>query len=263
MIRYIIQCVPLKGVEMLLTGKVAMVTGAGRGIGREIALTFAREGAIVVISDLAKETVEGVLVETRAHGGDGMALVMDVTKEGDIRSGFEKLLERYGTLDILLNNAGICRNVKIMDISLDEWNRFLSVNLTSVFLCSKEALKAMMPKNRGKIVNLGSMAGKIGGIVAGAHYSAAKAGVICLTKSLALQAAPFNIQVNGLAPGLIATKMTEEWGEELTKAFIEKIPLKRSGSPADVAEAALFLASDRSDYITGEIIDVNGGLLMD
>lgn len=263
MIRYIIQYVPLKVVEMLLTGKVAMVTGAGRGIGREIALTFAREGATVVISDLAKETVEGVLVETRAHGGDGMALVMDVTKEGDIRSGFEKLLERYGALDILVNNAGICRNVKIMDISLDEWNRFLSVNLTSVFLCSKEALKAMMPMNRGKIVNLGSMAGKIGGIVAGAHYSAAKAGVICLTKSLALQAAPFNIQVNGLAPGLIATKMTEDWGEELTKAFIEKIPLKRSGSPADVAEAALFLASNRSDYITGEIIDVNGGLLMD
>jgi len=263
MIRYIIQYVPLKGVEMLLTGKVAMVTGAGRGIGREIALTFAREGATVVISDLAKEIVEGVFVETRAHGGDGMALVMDVTKEGDIRSGFEKLLERYGTLDILVNNAGICRNVKIMDIGLDEWNRFLSVNLTSVFLCSKEALKVMMPKNRGKIVNLGSMAGKIGGIVAGAHYSAAKAGVICLTKSLALQAAPFNIQVNGLAPGLIATKMTEEWGEELTKAFIEKIPLKRSGTPADVAEAALFLASDRSDYITGEIIDVNGGLLMD
>jgi 3-oxoacyl-[acyl-carrier protein] reductase len=263
MIRYIIQYVPPKGVEMLLTGKVAMVTGAGRGIGREIALTFAREGATVVISDLAKETVEGALVETRAHGGDGMALVMDVTKEGDIRSGFEKLLERYGTLDILVNNAGICRNVKIMDISLDEWNRFLSVNLTSVFLCSKEALKAMMPMNRGKIVNLGSMAGKIGGIVAGAHYSAAKAGVICLTKSLALQAAPFNIQVNGLAPGLIATQMTEEWGEELTKAFIEKIPLKRSGSPADVAEAALFLASNRSDYITGEIIDVNGGLLMD
>ena len=248
---------------MLLKGKIALITGAGRGIGRSIALTFAREGAEVVVSDIDAASTAAVLEEVRASGGDGMAFRTDVSDEEDVKKAFAAVMNRYGTLDILVNNAGICRNVRVLDIGREEWDRFLSVNLTSVFLCSKEALKIMIGKKSGKIVNLGSSAGKIGGIVAGAHYSAAKAGVMCLTKSLALQAAPHNIQVNAIAPGPIATKMTEEWGDELTKAFIEKIPLKRYGTPQDVAEAALFLASNRSDFITGEIIDVNGGLVMD
>jgi 3-oxoacyl-[acyl-carrier protein] reductase len=248
---------------MLLRGKVALVTGAGRGIGRAIALAFAREGATVVVSDIDPASPAAVLEEVRASGGDGMALRADVSDEEDVKRTFAAVTGRYAALDVLVNNAGVCRNVRLMDIEREEWDRFLSVNLTSVFLCSKEALKIMMPRKRGKIVNLGSSAGKIGGVVAGAHYSAAKAGVMCLTKSLALQAAPHNIQVNAVAPGPIATKMTEDWGEELTKAFIDKIPLKRYGTPQDVAEAVLFLASDRSDFITGEIVDVNGGLVMD
>jgi 3-oxoacyl-[acyl-carrier protein] reductase len=197
------------------------------------------------------------------RGGRGLSLKMDVGDEKDIKSAFAGVIDSYRTLDILMNNAGICKNVLISDIEADEWDRFMVINLRSVFLCSKEALKIMKEKRYGKIINMGSAAAKIGGVVAGAHYSAAKAGVICFTKSLALQAAQFNINVNAIAPGPIATKMTEVWGEELNRVFREKIPLKRYGTPADVAEVALFLASDKSNYITGEVIDINGGLIMD
>jgi len=188
---------------------------------------------------------------------------MDVSDEKDVKDCFEEVVKKYRTLDILFNNAGICKNVSIPDITAEEWDRFLKVNLKSVFLCSKEGFKIMKTRKYGKIINMGSAAGKLGGVVAGAHYSAAKAGVICFTKSLALQAAPYGINVNAIAPGPVLTEMTGQWGEELNRAFIEKIPFKRYAKPEEVAEVALFLASDSSRYITGEIIDVNGGLLMD
>ena len=248
---------------MLLRQKIALVTGAAGGIGRALCHTFAREGALVVASDLDFEGAEALIHEIKNSGGEGSAIRMDASNEQEVREGFSTITGLYSTLDILVNNAGICRNVSIEEIDPDEWDLYLKVNLKSVFLCSKEALRIMKEKRYGKIINIGSAAGKIGGLVAGAHYAAAKAGVMCFTKSLALQAAPFQINVNAIAPGPITTRMTEAWGKELAEAFIAKIPLKRYGSPEDVAEAALFLASDKARYITGEIIDVNGGLIMD
>jgi len=248
---------------MILKSKIALITGAARGIGRAIAVKFAEEGAIAVVCDIDRDGAERVLHEIESEGGEGLSLKMDVSDENEVKSVFSTVIEKYNTLDILMNNAGICRNILIADISSDEWDRFMRVNLKSVFLCSKEAFRIMKKKRYGKIISMGSAAAKIGGIVAGAHYSAAKAGVICFTKSLALQAAPYNIYVNAIAPGPIATRMTEEWGEELNRAFLEKIPLKKFGTPEDVAEVALFLASDKSNFITGEIIDINGGLIMD
>jgi len=248
---------------MILKNKIALITGAARGIGRATAQKFAGEGAVVIVGDINKEGTDRVVSEIEDAGGEGLSLKMDVSDEQEIKSVFSLIMDKYHTLDILMNNAGICRNVSIPDISSDEWDRYLKVNLKSVFLCSKEAIKIMKEKKYGKIINMGSAAAKIGGLVAGAHYAAAKAGVICFTKSLALQTAAYSINVNAIAPGPIATKMTEEWGKELKEAFIAKIPFKKYGTPEDVAEVALFLASDKSSYITGEVIDVNGGLIMD
>ncbi len=248
---------------MELEGRVALITGAAHGIGEEIAKTFAAEGASVALCDLDEDGVRQTLDEIMARGGNGFAMKVNVADEEDVRALFEAVIARYGTLDILVNNAGICRNVPIEDIDSEEWDRYVTVNLKSVFLCSKQAVRIMREKRYGRIISMGSAAGKLGGVVAGAHYSAAKAGVMCFTKSLALQNASYGINANAIAPGPVATRMTEAWGEELNRAFTEKIPLKKYGTPNDVAQVALFLASDRAQYLTGEIIDVNGGLLMD
>jgi len=248
---------------MELQGKVAMITGAAHGIGEEIAKTFAAEGASVALCDLDEEGVRKTLHDIVDGGGNGFAKKVDVADGEDVRALFEAVIECFGTLDILVNNAGMCRNVPIQDIEPDEWDRYVKVNLKSVFLCSKQAIKIMRSKRYGRIISMGSAAGKLGGVVAGAHYSAAKAGVMCFTKSLALQNASYGINANAIAPGPVATAMTDAWGDELNRAFREKIPLKKYGTPKDVAQVALFLASDRSQYLTGEIIDVNGGLLMD
>ncbi len=248
---------------MLLQNRVALITGGARGIGRAIALRFAAEGAEVAVCDLDAEGAGGVAEEIRAAGGRASPFQLDAASEEEVKAIFAAVVREHGRLDILVNNAGLCRNVSIEDIDGEEWDRFLKVNLKSVFLCSKEALRFMKERRYGKVISLGSAAGKIGGVVAGAHYAAAKAGVMCFTKSLALQAAPYGINVNAIAPGPIATRMTEEWGAALNDAFVAKIPLHRYGRPEEVAEVALLLASDRAGFITGEIIDVNGGLLMD
>jgi NAD(P)-dependent dehydrogenase (short-subunit alcohol dehydrogenase family) len=248
---------------MQLQNRIALITGAARGIGRAIALRLAGEGASVIVCDLDLEGAGSVAGEVERAGGRAWAHRLDAADEPEVRAFFEAFRREHGGLDILVNNAGICRNVLIEDIDGQEWDRYLQVNLKSVFLCSKEAFRIMKERKYGKIISLASAAGKIGGVVAGAHYAAAKAGVICFTKSLALQAAPYGINVNAIAPGPIATSMTEAWGQELTEAFMEKIPLHRYGTPEEVAEVALLLASDRAGFITGEVIDINGGLLMD
>jgi len=248
---------------MVLEKKVALITGASGGIGRACAIKFSREGAKLILGDLNEDGLYSLEKEIKNWGGEAQSIKMDVSEEKDVKACFEEILNRYKTLDILVNNAGICKNISILDINGEEWDEFLRVNLKSVFLCSKEAFRIMKEKKYGKIINMGSAAGKLGGVVAGAHYSAAKAGVICFTKSLALQAAPYGINVNAIAPGPIMTEMTRVWGEKLNRTFMEKIPFKRYGKPEEVANVALFLASESSSYITGEIIDVNGGLLMD
>jgi len=248
---------------MELGGRVAIITGAGGAIGRATALLFAREGAAVVLADVRKEGVEEIAHQVKESGGKASAVAMDVSEEQDVKGLVQSALDTFGTLDILVNNAAISMTTPILEIEAADWDRVLAVNLRSVFLLSREAFRFMKTRNRGKIISMASASAKIGGLVVGAHYAASKAGVICFTKSLALQAAPFGINVNAVCPGPARTPMTDAWGEKANEDFAAKIPFKRYGEPEEIAEAVLFLASDRSRYITGEILDVNGGLIMD
>jgi NAD(P)-dependent dehydrogenase (short-subunit alcohol dehydrogenase family) len=243
--------------------KFAVVTGGARGIGRAICLALARDGADVAVVDLdlsgAEETAELVgKAGRRAH-----AFRVDVSDEAAVERLYGDLTTGFGNVDILVNNAGICPTTPVLDIRAAEWDRVLGVNLRSTFLMSREAFRLMRDRRAGKIVSIASAAAKLGGLTAGSHYAASKAGVITFTKSLALAAAPFKVNVNAVCPGPTATPMTDAWGTETNIAFAEKIPWKEYGRPEDVADAVAFLASDRARYITGEVLDVNGGLVMD
>lgn len=243
--------------------KVAIVTGAATGIGRRIAVTLARDGADIVIADLNMSESLVTAAEVEQAGGRSLCLRTDVADEQAVLELFRTVDQQIGRIDILINNAGICELTPILDLSVAAWDRMMAINLRSAFMASREAFRRMKEAASGRIVSMSSMAGKMGGAAAGAHYSVSKAGIICLTKSLALQAASFGITVNAVAPGPIDTPLTREWGEETNKAFAAKIPLGTFGEPEDVAEVVAFLVSDRARFITGEIIDVNGGFLMD
>ncbi len=247
------------GKTMELDGSLAVVTGGARGIGKAICRALARDGAAVVVADMKVDEAEATAGELRSSGHEARAEAVDVADEDSVKA----LYERLGDVHILVNNAGICRMIPILEIEVEEWDRILAVNLRGTFLMSREAFRRMIPRGRGHIISIASAAAKIGGLAAGAHYSASKAGVICFTKSLALQAAPYHINVNAVCPGPMQTEMTDAWGEETNAAFAEKIPWKAYGEPDDVAEAVAFLASNRARYITGEVLDVNGGLVMD
>ena len=246
-----------------LKDQVAVVTGGAQGIGRAICHTLAASGAVVVVADLNLEGAQQAAADISRTGARAIAARVDVAEESSVRSLYELVMRDARRLDILVNNAGICRAIPILDIDVAEWDRVLAVNLRGTFLMSREAFRLMKEQRRGKIISLASAAAKVGGLTAGAHYSASKAGVICFTKSLALQAAPFKINVNAVCPGPTATEMTEAWGDETNRTFAEKIPWKEYGQPQDVADAVAFLASSRARYITGEILDVNGGFVMD
>ena len=250
---------------MTFEGRVALVTGAARGIGKAIALAFAREKAHVVVNDISpeKELKEVEQEVSSAFGVKCLAIRADVTQwdqTNDMVSQVERVFQR---LDVLVNNAGIIRRGSIETVTEDEWDEVIRVNLKGTFNCCKAVVEIMKRQKSGRIINVSSIAGKMGDITSAPGYGPSKAGVDALTKTLARQLAQYGINVNGVAPHAIETEMSAQWSEEKRKSIIEAIPLKRLGKPEDVAEAVIFLASDRADFITGEILDVNGGVLMD
>lgn len=246
-----------------LEAKIAVVTGGARGIGKAISQTLAKEGAHVILCDLDYKTAQRTANDIQNQGFAASAVKMDVSQGEEVKRVFEDILSKFARVGILINNAGISSLTPFEDISEEEWDKVISVNLKGTFLCSQAVMRAMISQRGGKIVNIASLAGKVGGILVGAHYSAAKAGIICLTKSLAKRMAPYGVNVNAVAPGPIKTKMTDTWPENEKEKFRRSIPLGHFGNPEDVAETVLFLVSDRARFITGEIIDVNGGVLMD
>jgi len=248
---------------MELKSKVAIITGAVGGIGRAAAELFAKEGATLVLVDINSQALDEFAEKIKKNGGEVINFAIDVANEQQVQHVVQATLEKFKKIDILVNCAGICKMIPILDIEVAEWDHIMAVNLRSVFLFSKEVFRHMKENKYGKIISLASAAGKIGGLAAGAHYSASKAGIMCFTKSLSLQAAPYKINVNAVCPGPTKTEMTDAWGQGTNEAFAARIPFKEYAQPTDIAEAILFLASDRAKYITGEILDVNGGLVMD
>ncbi|RLD16667.1 MAG: 3-oxoacyl-ACP reductase [Caldiserica bacterium] len=240
---------------MLLKDKVSVITGGAQGIGRAIAELFHKEGAKVCICDVD----EGRLREVEKEGMKGYKL--DVRSLDEVERVFSEIVKDFGGIDILVNNAGITRDNLIIRMSEEEWNLVIDINLKGVFNCSKIASKIMMKKRSGVIVNISSIIGQIGN-PGQVNYSASKAGVIGITKTLAKELAGRNIRVNAVAPGFIKTRMTDVLPEDVKNKMLENIPLKRFGEPSDVAELVLFLASDKSSYITGQVVRVDGGMVI-
>jgi 3-oxoacyl-[acyl-carrier protein] reductase len=248
---------------MKLKDRVAIVTGAARGIGKAVALAFVREGAKVALIDLEGERLKTLQEEIRKAGGQALAVPCDVSNASNVTQMVRQVQQVFGRIDILVNNAGIIRRGTIETVTEDDWDRVIAVNLKGPFLCSKAVAEIMKRQGYGKIVNVSSIAAKMGDITSAPGYGPSKAGLDALTKTLARQLAGYGIHVNGVAPHAIETEMSAEWPPEKRKAIVDAIPLKRLGRPEDVGEAVLFLASDSAAFITGEILDVNGGLLMD
>jgi len=249
---------------MTLAGRVALVTGAGRGIGKAIALALAREGSHVVINDICpRDELERVAGEVSASGVQGLAIQADVGHYGQVRDMIGQVEKEFQRLDILVNNAGIIRRGTIESVTEEDWDQVIRVNLKGTFNCCKAAVDIMKRRRTGKIINVSSVAAKTGDITSAPGYGPSKAAIDALTKTLALQLAGYGINVNAVAPHAIETEMSAQWSEEKRKSIIEAIPLRRLGKPEDVAEAVLFLASDKASFITGEILDVNGGFFMD
>ena len=247
----------------LVDGKVALVTGGGRGIGRATAELLAAEGASVAIADLDLAAAEVVAQGIEGRGGQALALQADVSKEDQIGPMFERVILRFGRLDVFHNNAGIFTQAPVDALTAEGWDRLMNVNLRGAFLCAQQALRIMKDQGGGRIVNMGSLAGQLGGVVAGADYAASKAAVACLTKSMAKWGGPHGILVNTLNPGVIDTAMPAQFPPDRRQAMIEATPLRRMGTAEEVAKVVLFLASDLSSFVTGTHIDVNGGLYTD
>jgi 3-oxoacyl-[acyl-carrier protein] reductase len=246
-----------------LKNRVAIVTGGARGIGKAIALTFLREGAKVAIIDSDKERLEALKKEIKKENKEAMVIPCDITKSSEVNGMVDEVRKKFGRIDILVNNAGIIRRGTIETVTEEDWDRVIEVNLKGTFNCCRAVVETMKSQRYGKIVNISSIAGKMGDIASAPGYGPSKAGMDALTKTLARQLAQYRINVNGIAPHAIETEMSAQWSEERRKEIIASIPLSRLGKPEDVANAVLFLASDEASFITGEILDVNGGALMD
>lgn len=247
---------------MKLTGKTALVTGASRGIGREIALELARQGADVAVNYAGnKQLAEEVCQEIQALGRKSIAIQANVQKNDDVQKMVQEVLDHFGNLHILVNNAGITRDTLIMRMKEEDWDEVIETNLKGAFLCTKAVTRQMMKQRYGRIINISSIVG-VSGNVGQANYVSAKAGLIGLTKSTALELASRGITVNAVAPGFIQTDMTEKLSSEVRETMLKQIPLGRFGVPQDIAKTVVFLASDDANYITGQTIHVNGGMYM-
>jgi 3-oxoacyl-[acyl-carrier protein] reductase len=243
--------------------RVALITGAGRGMGKSVAQIFCARGARVVINDTNLELAREAASELAASGAKTFAVGGSVANSNDVQSMITQTVERFGRLDILVNNAGVLRPTKVIDIPEDEWDFILDVNLKGTFLCSQAALPEMQKNNWGRIINFSSTAGKNISTVGGAHYTAAKAGILGFTRHLAKEVARDGITVNAVCPGLIDTEMVRATiSDERTQQYAESFPIQRLGKPEEVAELVAFLASDEAAYITGASLDINGGDLM-
>jgi 3-oxoacyl-[acyl-carrier protein] reductase len=245
-----------------MKGKVALITGAARGIGKAIAMKLAGRGADVVVADINLADSEVTASEIgRASGVKTLALKLDVSNSSDVAAGFAKIMETFGRIDILINNAGITRDALIMRMRDEDWDAVISVNLKSVFLCTREAVKIMAKQRYGRIVSIASIVAFMGN-PGQANYAASKAGIVGLTKTTAKEYAKRGITANAVAPGFIMTAMTEALPEKVRQDMQNSIPMDRLGTVEDVANAVAFLASDEASYITGNVIHVNGGMYM-
>ncbi|MFJ6207782.1 3-oxoacyl-[acyl-carrier-protein] reductase [Lysinibacillus sp. NPDC092081] len=245
-----------------LEGKVAVVTGASRGIGRSIALKLADAGAKVVVNYSGSQAkAEEVVATIQENGGEAIAIQASVSKTEEVTALMDAAVKTFGSLDILVNNAGITRDNLLMRMKEDEWDDVLDTNLKGVFLCTKAVSRQMMKQRAGRIINISSIVG-VAGNAGQANYVAAKAGVIGLTKTTAKELASRNILVNAIAPGFIETEMTEQLPEDLKQGMLTQIPLAKLGQPEDIAKAVAFLASDDANYMTGQTLHIDGGMVM-
>ncbi len=243
---------------MRLKNKVALITGGGSGIGEATVLRFSEEGAKVVINEVNADNANNVAEKIKAKGGEVLVCIADVCKKSDVEKMVKQIIEKFGRLDILVNNAGINRDSFAKKMSEEQWDKVIDINLKGTFLCAQAALGPMIEQNSGRIINTASI-GALGNI-GQANYSASKAGVIGLTKTLALESARYNITVNCVSPGATNTAMTAKIPPEIAQKIKEKIPLRRFAEPKEIADIHLFLASEESNYITGQVIFVDGGI---
>lgn len=247
--------------ERRLKGKVAVVTGGGRGIGYQIALALAGEGADIAILDVLEEEAKRAAESVRALGVEAESWPADVTDSGVINDVVKQVIERFGSLDILVNNAGITRDGLLLRMKDEAWDLVLSINLRGAFVCSRAVARQMLRQKSGRIINIASIVGQIGN-AGQANYSASKGGLIALTKTVARELGSRGITANAIAPGFIQTEMTDKLTDEAREAMLKNVPLQRYGEATEVAKAVVFLAGDDAAYITGHVLNVDGGLAM-
>ena len=244
-----------------LKDKVALVTGASQGIGRATSLSLVEAGAKVAVAARNVEKLGSLAAEIQAAGGEALAVPMDVSDPAQVKSGFQQVLAKFGRLDILVNNAGVSRDTLALRMKLEDWDAVIRTNLTGAHLCTQQALGSMLKQRSGRIINVSSVVAETGN-PGQANYVAAKAGMIGLTRAIAVEVASRNITVNAVAPGFITTPMTDPLPQNVKDFMLGRIPLGRAGTDVDVATAIVFLASDEAAYITGHVLDVNGGMYM-